>query len=162
MGTTKKAGKKVGKKAPAKKATRRTQAQIAKEKAENFTAERIGTSLTEALLNEIKALDNPWHKTPEAMQKVAIARLSDAVRDSVETAVKILSAQGHKAVVANLVSVTFKDGVRGIVSIGPGSNSRFELADHATKDVVLVLTDSDSFMKDMSKLKADADQPDLL
>ena len=174
----KKASKKVSKKKVTKKPTdaarkkavsrddgkKRQKAAIAKalERSKNYAASGLAAQVTETLLDEIRALDKPWHQIPEAQQAVAIARLSDRVANAMTNAVSVLAAKGHKGVICNLFSVTFKDGVRGIITVGPGSDMRHELADYATKDCVLVLADPAVFMEGLENVKPDADQPNLL
>lgn len=142
----------------------RTKAAIRKalERSRNYAASGLAAQVTETLIDEIRALDKSWHLTPEATQAVIIARLSDRVANAMESAVSVLAAQGHKAVICNLFSVTFKDGVRGTITIAPGSDMRHELADYATKDCVLVLADPQIFMKGLGDLKPDADQQKLI
>ncbi|MEE8428547.1 MAG: hypothetical protein V3S33_03485 [Gammaproteobacteria bacterium] len=128
----------------------------------NYAASGLAAQVTETLIDEIRALDKPWHQIPEAQQTVAIARLSDRVANAMSQAVSILAARGNKAVICNLFSVTFKDGVRGIITVAPGSDMRHELADYATKDCVLVLADPHVFLEGLADLKPDADQPRLI
>jgi len=137
-------------------------AKKALERSRNYAASGLAKQVTETLIDEIRALDKPWHQTPEASQAVVIARLSDRVYNAMQTAVQIMSAIGHKAVICNLFSVTFKDGVKATITIAPGSPMRHSLADHATKDVVLVLADPSVFMQGLADIKADADQPKLI
>jgi len=139
-----------------------TRAKKALEKSRNYAANGLAAQITETLLDELRALDKLWHKTPEAQQAVVIARLSDRVANAMGQAVQVLSAVGHKAVICNLFSVTFKDGVRATVTVGPGSDMRHELADYATRDVVLVLADPSAFMQGLEDIKPDADQPKLI
>jgi len=186
MATKKKSRKKAGKKAPAKKkVTGKKQTQADKkakqavdrnesakkrvaaarkavERSRNYAAAGLAAQLTESLIDEIKALDKVWFQTPEAQQAVVIARLSDSVYNAMQKAVQVISAVGHKAVICNLFSVTFKDGVRAVITVGPGSDMRHELADYATKDCVLVLADPSIFMQGLQDIKADADQPKLI
>lgn len=137
-------------------------AKIALERSRNYAASGLAAQVTETLIDEIRALDKPWHNTPEAEQAVVIARLSDRVYNAMQNAVQVMSAIGHKAVICNLFSVTFKDGVRAVVTVAPGSQMRHELADYATRDVVLVLSDPGVFMQGLQDIKPDADQPKLI
>ncbi len=132
------------------------------ERSKNYAASGLAAQVTETLLDEIRALDKPWHQIPEAQQAVAIARLSDRVANAMTSAVSVLAAKGHKGVVCNLFSVTFKDGVRGTITVGPGSDMRHELADYATRDCVLVLADPSAFLAGLEDVKPDADQPKLI
>ena len=141
---------------------RKNRAKKALERSRNYAASGLAAQVTETLLDEMRALDKLWHQTPEAQQAVVISRLSDSVYNAMQKAVQVLSAKGHKAVICNLFSVTFKDGVRATITVGPGSDLRHDLADHATKDVVLVLADPGEFMEGLSDLKPDADQPRLI
>jgi hypothetical protein len=190
MATKKKSSKKTAKKTPAKRKTRAQEladkkkttkdakakatdrnesakkrvaaAKKAVERSRNYAASGLAGQVTETLLDEIRALDAPWFKTPEAQQAVVIARLSDSVYKAMEKAVQVMSAVGHKAVICNLFEVKFKDAVRGVITIAPGSDMRHELADYATKDCVLVLADPAVFMQGLEDIKPDADQPKLL
>lgn len=132
------------------------------ERSRNYAAGGLAAQVTETLIDEIRGLDKPWHKTPESEQAVVISRLSDSVYQSIQKAVQVLSSQGHKAVICNLFSVTFKDGVRATITVAPGSDLRHDLADYATKDCVLVLADPSVFMDGLADLKPDADQPKLI
>lgn len=156
----KKAADAVNRDASAKK--RVTAAKKALERSRNYAASGLAAQITETLIDEIRALDKPWHQTPEAEQAVVIARLSDRVYNAMQNAVQVMSAVGHKAVICNLFSVTFKDGVRAVVTVAPGSHLRHDLADYATKDVVLVLSDPGVFMQGLQDIKPDADQPKLI
>lgn len=141
---------------------RNAAAERALERSRNYAASGLAAQVTETLIDEIRALDKPWHQTPEAQQAVVISRLADRVHSSMQKAVQILAAKGHKAVICNLFSVTFKDGVRGVITVAPGSDMRHELADYAQKDCVLVLADPSPFMKGLEKVRPDADQPKLI
>lgn len=132
------------------------------ERSKNYAASGLAAQVTETLIDEIRALDKPWHQTPEAQQAVVIARLSDRVANAMELAVSVLSARGHKAVICNLAAVTFRDAVRGTIIVAPGADMRHDMADHATKDVVLVLADPSVFFEGLGNLKPDADQPKLI
>lgn len=140
----------------------KARAKKALERSRNYAQSGLAAQVTETLIDEIRGLDKPWHKIPEAEQAVVISRLSDSVYNSMQKAVQVLAAQGHKAVICNLFSVTFKDGVRATITVAPGSDLRHDLADYATKDCVLVLADPSVFMDGLADLKPDADQPKLI
>ncbi len=179
MGTKKAASKKTSKATTKKKTSKATArakatdrndsgkkrvaaAKKAVERSRNYAASGLAGQITETLLDEIRALDAPWFKTPEAQQAVIIARLSDSVYKAMEKAVQVMSAVGHKAVICNLAAVMFREGVRGTITIAPGSDMRHELADYATRDCVLVLADPAVFMQGLEDIKPDADQQKLL
>ena len=164
---TKKSTKKTAKKAAKKKTARKkkpTAAQRKKARVANveFATDRLAAQLCEKLIDELRDMAEPWSKTSEAEQSIIIARISDSVRRYVKEAALTMAAQGHKGVICNLFSVTFKDGVRAIITMPPGSDMRHELADRATQDVVLVFADPDQFMEGLGDLEPDKDQPDLL
>jgi len=131
-------------------------------KSRNYAASGLAGQVIETLLDEIRVLDKPWHKTGEAEQAVVISRISDRVSEAMQVAVQVLSAQAHKAVICNLFSVTFKDGVRATITVAPGSDMRHELADYATRDCVLVMADPGLFMQGIEDIKPDADQRRLI
>lgn len=158
------ATKKVSKKkAPAKKkaGTKQTARQKAEKASQEFAAENLARALVEKMVDEIRELDQPWSSTSESEQSVVLARISDTVRRAVTDAALTIAARGSKAVVCNLFSVTFKDGVRAVITMPPGSDMRHELADRATEDVVMVFADPGDFMQGLDGIEADKDQPDL-
>ncbi len=152
----------VGRDDSAKK--RQAAALLALEKSRNYAASGLAAQVTESLIDELRALDKLWHQTPEAMQAVVISRITDRVGESMEKAVQVLAAVGHKALICNLASVTFKEGVRAIITIPPNSDKKtaHALADYATRDVVLVLADPGIFMQGLQDVKPDADQRKLI
>lgn len=162
--TAKKAAKKTGKKTGRKGAGRDTKASraAARKKSQEFTADRLAKRLTAGLLDELKDMSQPWNKTPEAEQSVIIARITDTVRNATKEAVQVIAAQGVKGVVGTLFQVTVKEGVRATLVVPPGTDRLHDLADHATKDVVIVLSDPEKFMKGLDEIKPDKDQKDLL
>lgn len=137
-------------------------AKKAVERSRNYAASGLAKQVTETLIDEIRALDKPWHLTSESQQAVVIARLSDRVANAMELAVQVMAASGHKAVICNLFSVTFKDGVKATITVAPSNEKRHDLADYATRDAVLVLADPGVFMQGLADIKADADQPRLI
>ncbi len=158
----KKASKKVAKKTPRKKAPTKAQRKKARDANVEFATDRLASQLCEKLIDELRDLQQPWSKTSEAEQTIVIARISDSIRRNVKEAALTMAAQGHKGVICNLFSVTFKDGVRAIITMPPGSDMRHELADRATQDVVLVFADPDQFMEGLGDMEPDKDQPELL
>ena len=180
MGTKKTSRKKTAKQPAAKKKTAKDKqaakdavdrggsakkrvaaAKKAVERSRNYAASGLAAQVTETLLDEIRALDNLWHKTPEVQQAVIISRIADSVYAAMQKAVNVMSAIGHPAVICNLFEVKFKEGCRGVITV-PGTDMRHQLADHATKDCVLVLSDPHVFMQGLADIKADADQPKLI
>jgi hypothetical protein len=137
-------------------------AKKAVERSRSYAASGLAAQVTETLIDEIRALDKPWHQTSESQQAVVIARLSDRVANAMALAVQVMAASGHKAVICNLFSVTFKDGVKATITVAPSNEKRHDLADYATKDAVLVLADPSVFMQGLADVKADADQPRLI
>lgn len=151
------------KKKPAQKKTAGSDARAkAAEKSREWATDRLAATLVEKCIDELRDLQQPWSKTPEAEQTVIIARVTEAVRRGVKEAALAIAARGNKAVICNLFSVTFKDGVRATITMPPGSDMRHELADRATQDVCLVFADPQDFMSGLDEIAADKDQPPLL
>lgn len=133
---------------------------------EDFTivhaAETIGSDLLGALLDEIKILQQPWQMMPQHRQNEVIDRLRERVKDNVQRAVEIISADTRVTVTATLQEVKFKGGIEAKLVLSKANQHRLDLADNVGEQVLVVIMPSEQFTEGMDDIKGDADQPSLL
>lgn len=123
--------------------------------------ETVGTQLLRALLAEIQQLQSPWQNTPEEQQKLIIERLRMQVEEAVQGAVRQIARAGFGNIVAQVESLTIKDGAKAVIALARGSEELHELADRVGTRVVIVFADAREYTDGMHVVQAQADQPDL-
>ncbi len=112
-----------------------------------FDAGTLVGDLRDAMLAELRdvADGKPWNERPEVQQRQVVERVHGAARGMVNKAVLLMSNQGFKSLMGELVQVRIKDGFQAQVNIPRGAEFRHELGDRQGKEVVLVLADADEF-----------------
>lgn len=124
--------------------------------------ESVGTQLLKALVQEIQHLQKPWQNMPAAQQQHVLDRLTNAVRENVQKAVKMIASQGHTCMNASVESVTFKDGVKAVLKLPRGNVDNHELAESTDRQVLIVIMNAEQHTDGMHVVKPDPDQKDLL
>lgn len=127
----------------------------------NAVSESIGTKLLNALLNEIRQIPKPWEQIAEREQEVVIFRLREAVEKNVRHAVTSIQCAAFPRLAASVEQVTFKDGVKAVLTLMKGQDGCHQLADAAGGQVMIVLANPAQFTEGMELVKADADQADM-
>lgn len=124
-------------------------------------AETLGHDLMAAILGELRTMPDHWLRMNEENQQKAIARIRDKVRTMVHETAQILMRGEFPAIAATLDTMTIKDGVKITLAMEATQNGRHALYDAAGKKVLVVLADSDRWLKRMDEIKAKADQLQL-
>lgn len=120
-----------------------------------------GSMLLSALMNEVRQLGKPWEQTPEREQEVVIDRLRRAVEVSVRNVVQTIAASSFPRIPATVESVTFKDGVKAVLTLSKGEDGTHALADATGGQAMVVLATHSQFLEGLESVKADADQSDM-
>lgn len=120
---------------------------VTEEREFHFDAGTLVGDLRDAMLAELRdvADGKPWNERPEAQQRQVVERVHGAARGMVNKAVLLMSNQGFKSLMGELVQVRIKDGFQAQVNIPRGAEFRHELGDRQGKEVVLVLADAEEF-----------------
>jgi len=118
--------------------------------------------LIKAVMREVRAMPFAWAVLPEKDQARVIERIQRDVSDAVRKTVQIIAADGRPALVADVDSVMFKDGIKAVLSVAKQSADRHELADSTGKMVLIVLPHVEKHLDGEGGLKPDPDQPELL
>jgi hypothetical protein len=93
-----------------------------------------------AAMRQLRALDKPWLRLPEAKQREVLHDVQADVENAIERAVEIIATDDRTRFVAHVESVTFKDGVKATITM-PNTAASHELADTAGGVVFVVIED---------------------
>lgn len=114
-----------------------------------------------AAMRQLRALDKPWLRLPEEKQKAVIDEVRDACSVAIRQAVEIIATDDRTRFTAQVESVTFKDGVKAVLTM-PNTMASHELADTAGGRVYVVIEDPNRYTQASPAVpKADPDQPTL-
>jgi len=114
-----------------------------------------------AATKQLRALDKPWLRLPEQKQRDVLDEVRDDVAHAIRQAVEIIATDDRTRFVAAVESVTFKDGVKAVMTMG-NSPASHELADTAGGRVYIVIEDPNRYvMQSPAVPAADPDQPTL-
>lgn len=94
--------------------------------------------LMSAATKQLRSLDKPWLRLPEAQQKAVIREVQSDVEDAIDRAVELIASDGRTCFVAAVESVTFKDGVKAVLTMS-NTQASHELADTAGGQVYVVI-----------------------
>jgi hypothetical protein len=117
--------------------------------------------LIKVAINEIKRMPFAWGVLPEKDQQKVIDTITDKFTSAVRQAVMHIAADGRPHLVADVDSVTFKDGIKCQLTVAKQSADRHELAD-ATGTMVLIVLPNIQKHLEGDIPKASPDQPELL
>lgn len=114
-----------------------------------------------AAMRQLRALDKPFLRLPEAKQKQVIADVRSDVEVVIERAVEIIATDDRTRFSASVEQVTFKDGVKAVLTM-PNTQASHELADTAGGRVFVVIEDPTRYTLGGTNVpKAEPDQKPL-
>lgn len=109
-------------------------------------------------MRQLRALDKPWQRLPEEQQHAVIADVRNDVQRAISKAVEIIATDDRTRFVAQVESVTFKDGVKAVLTM-PNTMASHELADTAGGCVYVVIEDPSRYVMGGNNVpKAEPDQ----
>ena len=124
------------------------------------TTDWFGNRLLRAVLVELSVLSPRYSQLTEQEQNDTIDRLRGALEDEIRQLVHAVAAQSRTFVAAKLVSVTFKDGVKGVIDLGEPGQPVLELALNCAKPCIVVLADPEAFTAGMEHIRGEPAQRD--
>ncbi|HHN3347772.1 DNA translocase FtsK [Pseudomonas aeruginosa] len=127
----------------------------------NMTADTLGKSLLQGLIQEIRIMPDCWQKLPEAKQQDIIDRLERQVRNAATIAVHTIAGGDRDTVYGKLESFTAKDKVKAVFTVSPSSPNQEQLFGAVHQDCLLVIGGAAEFLDGMKDVKADPDQNPL-
>lgn len=108
-----------------------------------IAAETMHGDLMSAILDEVKALDMPWHLQSQNDQQDIIERVDNRVRALVARCVEIIASNARPTITATLESVTVKDGIKAQLTMSRAAVQRHDLIDAQGSQVMLVIVTDD-------------------
>lgn len=114
-----------------------------------------------AAMKQLRSLDKPWLRLPEQKQKDVIDEVRDQVAHAIRQAVEIIATDDRTRFVAAVESVTFKDGVKAVMTMA-NTQASHELADTAGGRVYIVIEDPNRYTQGGANVpQAEPDQRPL-
>jgi len=99
----------------------------------------VGADLLRALLDEVRLMPKPWAALPADEQAEVIDRLRNRVTMHVTDVVNRIAAGGRVAVVADLVSIAMRKGLRITLDADKNAAGKHDLIDALGMPVTLIL-----------------------
>lgn len=127
----------------------------------NMTADTLGKSLLQGLIQEIRIMPDCWQKLPEAKQQDIIDRLERQVRNAATIAVHTIAGGDRDTVYGKLESMTAKDKMKAVFVVNPSSPHKEDLLFAVNKDCLLIIGGANEFTGGMDQVKPDPDQNPL-
>lgn len=128
--------------------------------AQELSGRFLWGELTGLVLGEIKRFQIPWGALPEKEQRETIQRIGDRLREVTKQAVDIIVGQNRPTVLAEVESVTFKDGIKIVLTLSKRQADRHAIADATGQGALLVLPMYDELL-DGDAPKPEPDQKRL-
>jgi hypothetical protein len=98
------------------------------------------TNVSKAALKQLRSLEKPWSVLPKAHQETVLREVQDDISLAIFEAVDLIASDGRTRFRAKVDQVTFKDGVKALLSMGNSEYSH-ELADVQGGTVLVVIED---------------------
>lgn len=117
--------------------------------------------LMKVVLAEIKQMQVAWVMLPEKEQQKVLDRLDDRMREIVKQAVRIVAGKSRPTVQADIESVTYKDGIKVVLTMSKQQADRHAISD-AVGDMVLMVLPAYAEVLGGDVPVPDPDQADLL
>ncbi|MCU8933013.1 cell division protein FtsK [Pseudomonas aeruginosa] len=127
----------------------------------NMTADTLGKSLLQGLIQELRIMPDCWQKLPEAKQQDIIDRLERQVRNAATIAVHTIAGGDRDTVYGKLESIAAKDKMKAVIVVNHSSPNKHDLLDAVNEDCLLIIGGAAEFLDGMKDVKADPDQNPL-
>ncbi len=121
-----------------------TVAEVQEKTAQDLAREYLMGELMSAATRQLRALEKPWLRLPEGDQKRVLREVQDTIAEAVKKAVNVIASNDRTHFRAGVESVTFKDGVKAVLTMG-NTEASHELADTAGGSVLVVIEDPSRF-----------------
>lgn len=123
-----------------------------------MTSESIGKSILQALVTEIKLLQDPWPRLSKEKQDFVIDRLRECVSANVGMAVHLLASEGRTVVTGDLEQINIKDGVKAVVKFSSKAENLDHLYDSVGQAVIVVVAAAAAHTGGMESIRGEPDQ----
>lgn len=125
---------------------------------EQIAEETFLGDLMRIIVDQVKAIQKPWEQLSQSEQEAYLNSIRLQCEAVSKKAINIIAAQGMVTIVADIDSVTFKDGIKAVLKIGSHVEGRHDLADAEGKAVLLVVSNADDLINENEIPEAEPDQ----
>lgn len=126
-----------------------------------FAADTLAAQMLQAIVTELAGFQARFSDLNEHQQNAAIEHLRARVRAMIAEALGILFRADYPACLAELESITFRDGITAKLTIAKAAEHRHELADRVGQTVVVIMADSTQYLAGLDDIRAKAQQGEL-
>ncbi len=130
--------------------------------AADLAAETLGRQLLESLVKELEAAPGGWTNLSEHDQHASLERLRKVVRDLIDSTIRVLLGEEFPACPATLDNVSITGSIKARLTVAKGASSRHELLDAVGTNVIVLIGDSEQFLKGLEERRARSQQMSLL
>lgn len=123
-------------------------------------AETMLGDVMQAFMEEIKAVEMPWHLMSQRDQGDVIERIERKAKAMIYRCVEIVASGNRPTIAATVESVTVKDGLKAVLTMSRASAQRHELVDSQGSEVLVVVMNHEQY-DGGDKPKAQKDQREL-
>jgi hypothetical protein len=123
-----------------------------------FAREELAGKLKAMCVGLLESFKNPWNMTSEKNQQIALAKMEEVIEQQVRRAVMVIATERNPRLSATVESVTFKDGIKAVLTLDKHSEGRHDLADAEGTTVLIVMANPEQFTGGMEKTGAAPDQ----
>jgi hypothetical protein len=122
-----------------------------------FAEHELGGKLLSIVVAQLEGQRKPWNELTEGNQEVALNAMTHAVDAAVRAAVHIIASDNRSSMHATVESVTFKDGVKAVLSLlkGPAAH---DLADAEGHTALVIVGDFGKFTEGGGKVEPEPGQ----
>jgi hypothetical protein len=110
-----------------------------------IAAEFLLGEMIHACAKQLREMKVPWNVMVEEDQRLHLERIRQNLQGSVMKAIRCIRSQNRTNFVAEVESVTFKDGVKAVLKMSKDLHAH-ELADVAGQAVLVVLENGSDYM----------------
>ena len=115
--------------------------------------------LMRVVVDILKAAPKTWQELSETEQETYLNSIEAQVKHVSQKAIRILSSAGRTSLVAEVDSVTFKDGVKAVMKLPKCLPGVYDLADAEGQEVLIVVSGAEALLHSHDLPEADPDQP---
>lgn len=107
--------------------------------------------IRDAVLDRVRRTEKPWEKMTTDEQGAEIDGCTKLARYLVETAARIIAAQGFPTVTGKLVKVQVKDGMQLQVDMSRHDPQRLTMLDNVGRPVLIVVAEPEMFVGERTR-----------
>lgn len=126
-----------------------------------FAREELAGKLKAMCVGLLESFKTPWNMTSEKNQAIALAKMEEVIQQQVRRAVMVIATERNPRLSATVESVTFKDGIKAVLTLDKHAEGRHDLADAEGSTCVIVMANPEQFTGGMEKVGAQPDQAAL-